>query len=60
MHATTESTCMESPSVVMLAIGLAKDVFELAFADASGHIVARKRLKHEPFVHCRENRACAS
>jgi len=28
-------------------------VFELAFADASGRIVERKRLKRETFARCR-------
>jgi transposase len=55
MHATTKSTATES-SAVLLAIDLAKDVFELAFADAGGRIVARKRLKRGPFAHCLENR----
>lgn len=55
MHATTKSTRSES-SAVMLAIDLAKDVFELAFADATGRIVERKRLKRGPFAKCLENR----
>ncbi len=44
MNATTKTTRTES-SAVMLAIDLAKDVFELAFADAAGRIVERKRLR---------------
>ena len=40
MHATTKSTAAES-SAVMLAVDLAGDVFELAFADANGRIAAR-------------------
>lgn len=43
MHATT------------LAIDLAKDVFELAFADASGRIIERKRLTRRAFVRCLDN-----
>ena len=55
MHATTKPASVGS-SAVSLAIDLAKDVFELAFADASGRIVERKRLKREPFARCLENR----
>ena len=44
MHATT------------VAIDLAKDVFELAFADAAGHITERKHLTRRAFAHCLENR----
>lgn len=44
MHATT------------VAIDLAKDVFELAFADAAGHITERKRLTRRAFSHSLENR----
>ena len=56
MNATTKSIRTES-SAVMLAIDLAKDVFELAFADATGRIVERKRLKRKPFAQCLQNRA---
>ena len=56
MNATTKSIHAES-SAVMLAIDLAKDVFELAFADAAGRIVERKRLKRKPFAQCLHNRA---
>ena len=56
MHATTKSTATES-SAVTLAIDLARDVFELAFADAAGRIVERKRLKRGPFGECLKNRA---
>ena len=56
MNATTKTTRTES-SAVMLAIDLAKDVFELAFADAAGRIVERKRLKRKPFAQCLQNRA---
>ncbi len=45
MHATT------------VAIDLAKDVFELAFADVHGRIVERKRLSHLVFSRCLTNRS---
>lgn len=45
MHATT------------VAIDLAKDVFELAFADSQGRIVRRKRLGREAFAREFDNRA---
>jgi len=44
MHATT------------VAIDLAKDDFELAFADAAYHVVQRKRLKRAAFARVLENR----
>jgi transposase len=44
MHATT------------VAIDLAKDVFELAFADALGRITERKRLSRSAFSQCLANR----
>lgn len=44
MHATT------------VAIDLAKDVFELAFADAAGRILERKRLGRRAFSRMMENR----
>jgi len=44
MHATT------------VAIDLAKDVFELAFADSQGRILQRKRLGREAFAREFENR----
>ena len=56
MHATTESTGRESAPVT-LAVDLAKDVFELAFADGSGRVVERKRLKRGPFATCLDQRA---
>jgi len=55
-HATTVSVSAD-PVATTVAIDPAKGVFELAFADASGRIVARKRLKRGPFAHCLENRA---
>lgn len=45
MHATT------------VAIDLAKEVFELAFADPAGHILERKRLTRRAFSRAMENRA---
>jgi len=45
MHATT------------VAVDLAKDVFELAFADANHHIVQRKRLSRGVFGRVLENHA---
>lgn len=44
MHATT------------VAIDLAKDVFELAFADGNGRILERKRLSRGAFSRCLLNR----
>ena len=44
MHATT------------VAVDLAKDVFELAFADADGRIIERKRLNRNAFSLCLANR----
>jgi transposase len=44
MHATT------------VAIDLAKDVFELAFADVHGHIVERNRLNRRAFAKALHNR----
>src|SRR5690606_10677799 len=43
MHATT------------VAIDLAKEVFELAFADASGHVLERKRLSRKAFSRALDN-----
>lgn len=43
MHATT------------VAIDLAKEVFELAFADASGHVLERKRLSRKAFSRVLDN-----
>lgn len=39
-----------------VAIDLAKDVFELAFADAHGRIIERKRLSRGAFSRCLVNR----
>jgi hypothetical protein len=43
MHATT------------VAIDLAKEVFELAFADASGQVLERKRLSRKVFSRVLDN-----
>ena len=51
MHATTKFAGNESSVAVTLAVDLAKDVFELAFADAAGRIVERRRRKRGPFAH---------
>ncbi len=56
MHATIKPARVTS-SAVTLAIDLAKEVFELAFADAAKRIVERKRLKRGPFGECLQNRA---
>src|SRR6516225_4744413 len=45
MHATT------------VAIDLAKEVFELAFADAQARVVERRRLSRRVFAHALDNRA---
>lgn len=39
-----------------VAIDLAKDVFELAFAEAQGRVSERKRLGREAFAHAFDNR----
>src|SRR5690606_26909090 len=39
-----------------VAIDLAKDVFELAFADGGGRILERKRLSRRAFARALENR----
>jgi transposase len=39
-----------------VAIDLAKDVFELGFADAGNRMLDRKRLARKAFAHCMENR----
>ena len=57
MHATTKFAGNESSVAVTLAVDLAKDIFELAFADAAGRIVERRRLKRGPFAQCLVNRA---
>src|SRR5690606_12155413 len=51
-HATPKSAAAST-----VAIDLAKDVFELAFADADARILERLRLKRESFAHVLDNRA---
>jgi len=48
-----EESTMNATTV---AIDLAKDVFELAFADANYHVVDRKRLSRKAFARVLENR----
>ena len=43
-------------AAVRVGIDLAKDVFELAFADAAGRIIERKRLSRKAFATCLDNR----
>ena len=52
MHATPKST-----GATTAAIDVAKDVFELAFADADARIVDRRRLTRMAFAKAFENRA---
>jgi hypothetical protein len=52
MHATPESSIAAT-----LAIDLAKDVFELGFADAHGRVIQRQRLRHEAFASRLDNHA---
>jgi hypothetical protein len=40
---------MTVTTITTVAIDLAKDVFELTFADAQGRIVERKRLSRSAF-----------
>ena len=56
MHASTKAHCTE-PVATSLAIDLARDVFELAFADATGRVIERRRLRRGPFTTCLDNRA---
>lgn len=51
MHATAKSA-----TATTVAIDLAKDVFELAFADADAHIVERCRLSQTAFAKALDNR----
>ena len=46
MHATPKSAIASS-----VAVDLAKDVFELAFADADAHILERRRRSRSAFAH---------
>jgi transposase len=52
MHATPNNAAVST-----LAIDLAKDVFELAFADAEAHVVERRRLNRTAFATALDNRA---
>ena len=52
MHATPESA-----TVATLAIDLAKEVFELGFADAQGRVIKRERLRREAFARRLDNHA---
>lgn len=54
MNATTVRPGRELAATV--AIDLAKEVFELAFADGNGRIIERKRLGRGPFQRCLINR----
>ena len=54
MHATTKSAGIESRAAT-LAVNLAKDVFERAFADAGGRMIERKRLRRGLFKMCLNN-----
>lgn len=56
MNATAESGRRGTTAATHLAIDLAKDVFELAFTDAYGRIVERKRLRRAAFAACLDNR----
>lgn len=50
MHATPGST-----PIATAAIDLAKDVFKLAFADAQGQLVERRRLSRNAFAKTFDN-----
>jgi len=52
MHATRTTANPTS-----LAVDLAKDVFELAFANTVGEVVERRRLGRAAFAHVLDNRA---
>lgn len=57
MNATAEAARRETiATAIKVAIDLAKDVFELAFADANGRIMERKRLRRTAFATCLDNR----
>ena len=51
MHATPDNG-----AIATVAIDLAKDVFELAFADADARIVERRRLNRTAFARVLDNR----
>jgi transposase len=52
MHATPKSAL-----ITTVAVDLAKDVFELAFADADARIVERRRLTRSAFARALDSRA---
>ena len=54
MHAIIKSAGVESRAAT-LAVNLAKDVFERAFADAGGRMIERKRLRRGLFKICLNN-----
>ena len=56
LHAIANAPNNESASTaVRVAVDLAKDVFELAFADASGRIAERKRPSRVAFARAFDN-----
>ena len=57
MDATSNRQPAANASVVHVAVDLAKDVFELAFADADHRIVERKRRSRGAFARYFDNRA---
>ena len=50
------NTTLTAPSATTVAIDLAKDVFELAYIEAAGRIVARQRLSRSAFAQAFDNR----
>ena len=52
MHATPKTS-----TATTVAVDLAKDVFELAFADAEDHLVQRRRLSRSAFAAVFDNHA---
>ncbi len=52
MHATPKSAIAST-----VAVDLAKDVFELAFADADARILERRRLSRSAFAKAFDNRS---
>ena len=57
MDVTSNRQPAANASVVHVAVDLAKDVFELAFADADHRIVERKRRSRGAFARYFDNRA---
>ena len=60
MHAIAIAQNNATGSAVRVAVDLAKDVFELAFADAGGRIVERRRLSRAAFARAFDNRPVLS